>query len=112
MSQEEWSLEKYVTGRGNCPFDEWFKSLDAQTRARINARLNRLRLGNFGDFKGVGTGVYELRLFFGPGYRVYYGLVGKQVVLLLAGGTKKQQNRDIRAAQQFWAEYLDEQGGD
>lgn len=110
MSQEEWKLEKYVTGMGDCPFDEWFRSLDAQTRARINARLNRLRLGNFGDFKSVGTGVYELRLFFGPGYRVYYGLAGKQVVLLLAGGTKKQQNKDIKAAQQFWAEYLNEQG--
>lgn len=108
MSQEEWKLDKYVTDRGDCPFDEWLKSLDAQTRVRINARLNRLRLGNFGDFKSVGTGVYELRLFFGPGYRVYYGLAGKQVVLLLAGGTKKKQDRDIRAAQQFWDEYRDE----
>jgi len=110
MSQEEWRLEKYVTDRGDCPFDDWFASLDAQTRARINARLTRLRLGNFGDFKGVGAGVYELRLFFGPGYRVYYGLAGKQVVLLLAGGTKKQQDKDIRTAQQFWTKYRDEQG--
>lgn len=109
MSQGQWELQKYVTPEGTCPFDAWFANLDAQTQARIDARLDRVSLGNFGDRKSIGAGVYELRFFFGPGYRVYYGLAGRRVVLLLVGGDKKGQNKDIQTAQRLWATYQNEQ---
>lgn len=73
----------------------------------MRARLNRIRLGNFGDCKGVGGGVEELRIDFGPGYRVYFGREGSFVVILLCGGDKRSQARDILIAQQYWREYLD-----
>jgi len=110
MSQETWEIQKYATPSGDCPFDDWFEELNDATQARIAARLNRLRLGNFGDAKLLGEGVFELRFFFGPGYRVYYGLAGKRIVLLLVGGSKQRQNKDIKAAQGFWAAYQDERG--
>ena len=108
MSQGQWELQKYVTATGRCPFDEWFATLDSQTQARIDVRLDRVSLGNFGDYKSVGGGVYELRFFFGAGYRIYYGLVGKRIVLLLVGGEKKRQNKDIGLAQALWKAYQDE----
>ncbi|PSN12905.1 addiction module killer protein [filamentous cyanobacterium CCT1] len=109
MSKKQWTLQKYVSSAGDCLFDEWFESLDAQTQARIDARLDRVSLGNFGDCKSVGEGVYELRFFFGPGYRIYYGLAGKQVVLLVVGGDKKSQNKDISMAQRLWAAFQQQQ---
>lgn len=111
MSQEQREIQKYVTDKGVCPFDEWFETLDSQTQARIDVRLDRVSLGNFGDYKSVGEGVYELRFTFGPGFRLYYGLVEKRIVLLLIGGSKKTQNRDIKAAQKFWRMYQDEYRG-
>lgn len=108
MSQKQWELRKYATKTGTCPFDEWFETLDATTQTRIDVRLDRVSLGNFGDCKSIGQGVYELRFFFGAGYRVYYGLVGTQIVLLLVGGSKKSQNRDIKMAHKLWADYQDE----
>ena len=110
MSQQEWEILKYVTETGVCPFDEWFNTLDSVTQARIDVRLDRVTLGNFGDHQSVGSGVYELRFFFGPGYRIYYGIVGKRIVLLLTGESKKRQSRDVKAAQRFWAAYQSEQG--
>lgn len=110
MSQSPWTLQKYVTETGECPFDRWFEDLDVQTQARIDVRLDRISLGNFGDYKSVGEGVYELRFFFGSGYRIYYGLVDKRIVLLLIGGSKKRQNRDIKIAQRLWVAYQNEQG--
>ncbi len=74
--------------------------------AIVRARLNRIRLGNFGDCKSVGGGVEELRIDFGPGYRVYYGREGSLVVVLLCGGDKRTQARDILTAQKYWKEYL------
>jgi len=76
----------------------------------VRSRLNRIRLGNFGDCKSVGGGVEELRIDFGPGYRVYYGREGALVVVLLCGGSKKSQARDIVTAQRQWKEYLDAKG--
>ena len=80
-------------------YAEWFSSLrDRQAKARIDIRIRRLSLGNPGDVKAVGEGVAELRIDYGPGYRVYFVQHGQTVVILLAGGDKRTQNRDIKAA--------------
>ena len=76
-----------------------------QAQARILTRLRRIALGNLGDHEGVGEGVSELRLRFGPGYRIYYGMDGREIVVLLGGGTKQRQNRDVRDAQARWRDY-------
>jgi putative addiction module killer protein len=90
------------------PFSEWLASLrDARAVGIVRARINRMRLGNFGDCKSVGSGVEELRIDFGPGYRLYYGRQGQFVAVLLCGGDKKTQDRDILTAQKYWKEYLD-----
>ncbi|NJN23633.1 MAG: type II toxin-antitoxin system RelE/ParE family toxin [Acaryochloridaceae cyanobacterium RL_2_7] len=92
----------------NCSTDEWFNGLDAKSQARILVRFDRVRLGNFGDCDSVGAGVSEFRFFFGPGYRVYYGCLDGRIVLLLVGGSKKKQPKDIKLAQKLWAEFQDE----
>jgi putative addiction module killer protein len=78
---------------------------DSQSRARIRVRLARVRLGNFGDAHAVGGGIWELRIDYGPGYRVYYARSGTATLLLLCGGDKSTQERDIRQAQASWSEY-------
>ena len=103
---KERELREYLTETGRNPFREWLHSLrDRQARARIRVRLNRVRLGNLGDCKSVGEGVLELRLDFGPGYRVYFGQAGDVLVILLCGGDKRTQTRDIVTAQQSWQSY-------
>lgn len=103
---KEKELREYLTETGHNPFREWVHTLrDGTTRARIRVRLNRVRLGNLGDCKPVGEGVMELRLDFGPGYRVYFGQVGEIVVLLLCGGDKRTQSRDIATAKLYWQSY-------
>lgn len=100
-------IRLYRGARPRPPFTEWLASLkDKRTVAAIQARLNRIRLGNFGDSKSVGLGVYELRIDFGPGYRIYYGREGASIVILLSAGGKRGQDRDIRKAQSFWKDYL------
>lgn len=88
-------------------FIKWMKRLrDANARARINVRIRRISLsGNFGDVKPVGDGVYELRINYGPGYRVYYSQRGREIVLLLIGGDKSSQQKDIDKAKKLNAEY-------
>jgi putative addiction module killer protein len=99
----EWEIKKLELSGGLVPFDEWFDSLrDKRMQAAVDARLARVRAGNFGDRKSVGGGVFELRIAFGPGLRVYYGLHGEQIVILLGGGDKGSQSRDIRRAQELW----------
>jgi putative addiction module killer protein len=99
-------IKKLELQNGLVPFDEWFDSLrDKKTQAAVDARLTRVRAGNFGDCKSMGGGVFELRISFGPGLRVYYGLHGQQVVVLLGGGDKRSQSRDIRRAQQLWQQF-------
>jgi len=99
-------ISTYVTPDNQlCPFDEWFEQLDPKTQSRVEDRLDRVRAGNFGDHHSVGNGVRELRLMFGAGYRIYYGIVDGKIVLLLGGGSKKQQNRDIQAAKNCWMEF-------
>lgn len=83
-------------------YSEWFDALrDTQARARINTRLRRLSLGNPGDVKPVGEGVSELRIDYGPGYRVYFTQRGREVVILLAGGDKRTQDKDIQTAREL-----------
>ena len=102
----ERELKKLELENGLVPFDEWFDSLrDRKMQAALDARLTRVRAGNFGDCKSVGGGVFELRIALGPGLRVYYGLHGQQVVILLGGGDKSTQARDIRRAQQLWQQF-------
>ena len=104
---QEIEILLYRSGQSK-PFSDWLASLrDTRAVGIVRARLNRIRLGNFGDCKSVGGGVEELRIDFGPGYRVYYGRQGSLVVVLLCGGDKRTQARDILAAQKYWKEYLD-----
>lgn len=99
-------LQIYVTEEGREPFSEWLTSLrDYKARAKIRVRLDRVRLGNFGDCHGVGDGVQELRIDYGPGYRVYFGQEGSTIVLLLCGGDKSTQTKDIETAKQYWITY-------
>jgi putative addiction module killer protein len=100
----------YETEQGGAPFSEWLDSLrDRSARARIRKRLDRVELGNFGDYKAVGEGVYELRIDYGPGYRVYYGNIDLTIVLLLCGGDKDTQEGDIEQAKQFWNDFKQRQ---
>lgn len=102
--QKELSL--YVTQDGKKPFIEWLESLDNIMRYRIKERLDRVALGNLGDYKSIGGGVKELRLKFGPGYRIYFGEDRGAIILLLCGGDKSTQSKDIKKAQQYWNDYL------
>jgi putative addiction module killer protein len=111
MEDKQWEIQKYVLDSGVCPFDEWFNTLDIQTQTKIDVRFDRISLGNFGDKKSVGQGVYELRFHFGSGYRVYFGIAGKRIILLLLGGIKKSQTKDINTAQKMWNNYQKEQKG-
>ena len=106
METKKWDIREYLRPDGKCPFRYWLRSLkNAKTRARIRVRINRIRLGNFGDCKSVGSGVSEFRIDYGPGYRVYFGRVGEKLVLLLCGGTKKNQEKDIKLAKEYWYDY-------
>ena len=98
-------LCEFEDDNGRSPFKIWFKALDVIGAARIQRVLTRLELGNTSSVKGVGGGVFELRIDFGPGYRVYFGKDGSEIVILLGGGTKKRQNRDIHTAQANWQSY-------
>jgi putative addiction module killer protein len=98
-------VREFVDLKGKSPYRVWLVKLDPATIARVIAAVLRLEGGNFSAAKSVGAGVSELRLDFGPGYRVYFGMDGARLVILLAGGTKKRQQTDIETAQSFWAEY-------
>ena len=101
------NVREYETADGKVPFREWLETLDRAVRARIQARVLRFEAGNLGDHKSVGAGVREARIMSGPGYRIYFGRDGTSLVLLLAGGTKGSQTRDIRRAQDYWRDYLE-----
>jgi putative addiction module killer protein len=100
------SVLVYRDRDGRLPFDEWLRVLrDTNVVARLLARIGRIRRGNLGDCKPVGEGVSELRVDYGPGYRIYFGQKGQTLVILLCGGDKRTQERDIRQAQQYWGDY-------
>lgn len=98
-------LVVYVTEEGKAPFDDWFNKLDTAAALKIRTALARIETGNLGDVKHVGQGVSERRITFGPGYRVYFGQDGDKLVILLCGGTKKRQSKDIEQAKAFWHDY-------
>jgi len=103
---EEFQLEYYQQENGAVPFRDWLRELrDMRAAARIRARLTRIRAGNFGTIRALGDGVSELKIDYGPGYRVYYAMSGKTVVLLLIGGDKSTQKKDIQTAKNFWRDY-------
>lgn len=100
-------MEIYHTLSGKEPYTEWLEGLDRTVRARINARIARIReTSNLGDYDPVGEGVYELRFDFGPGYRVYFGLKTELYLILLFGGYKKGQQRDIDKSIEYWKDHL------
>lgn len=99
------AVREYLTADGRNPFRDWLSILDGAVRARVQARVLRFEMGNLGDHKSVGHGVLEARLAFGPGYRIYFALHGATVVLLLLGGDKGSQVKDIRTARQYWADF-------
>lgn len=90
---------------GSSPFAKWFSALDAQAAAKVAVALYRLEQGNVSNVKSVGKGVSEYKIDFGPGYRIYFGQEGGELVILLGGGAKKTQDMDIQIAQTLWAEY-------
>lgn len=102
------TVREYITADGANPFRNWLARLALETRARIQVRILRFEAGNLGDHKAVGDGVWEARLDFGPGYRVYFAKAGRTVVLLLVGGDKRSQAKDINQAKQYWAQYRQE----
>ena len=96
---------EYLDAAGQSPYRDWFDSLDAQAAAKVAVAVTRIELGNLSNVKSVGAGVQEFRIDFGPGYRIYLGRDGDRFVILLAGGTKSRQQKDIATAQKRWADY-------
>jgi putative addiction module killer protein len=106
MTDTAYQLEYYQKESGEVPFSKWLEDLRDRTAiARIRIRLGRVRLGNFGTVKPVGDGVAEFKIDHGPGYRVYYAISGKSMVLLLVGGDKSTQSKDIETAKRYWQDY-------
>jgi putative addiction module killer protein len=99
-------VKTYKDEHGNEPFIDWLESIkDKTTQVRIRLRLMRIERGSFGDHRSIGEGLYELRLHFGSGYRIYYGQVDDEIVLLLAGGDKSTQKQDIQRVKYYWQDY-------
>ena len=98
-------ISEYVDARGSSPFARWFDRLDVRAAAKVATALSRMEQGNLSNAKGVGAGVVEYRIDFGPGYRIYFGRDGEALIVLLGGGTKTRQQRDIETAAAVWREY-------
>ena len=98
-------VREYVDAAGRSPFTKWLRALNVQTAAKVATALERIAQGNLSNVETVGKGVLEYKVDFGPGYRIYFGRDGEQLVILLAGGTKKRQQEDIRQAKANWEDY-------
>ncbi len=107
----QFSINEYQTTDGHSPFSKWFDNLNASAAAKVRVAIARIELGNFSNSKAVGSSVWEIKIDFGPGYRVYYGKDGDKIIILLAGGTKKRQQRDIEKAKELWLEFKKRKGG-
>jgi putative addiction module killer protein len=106
MQAFPYEIDYYVTKESKKPFKEWLENLrDSKARAKIRVRLDRARLGNLGDNRAVGEGVRELRVDYGPGYRIYFAIEGNRLILLLLGGEKSEQDRDIVRAKDYWRDH-------
>ena len=101
------TIKEYLSADGRSYFGEWLQGLDISAKARIQARILRFEMGNLGDHKSIGGSLWEARVMFGPGYRIYFGKDGLSIILLLLGGDKSSQERDIRKARRLWEEYLE-----
>ena len=97
-------VREYLTEDGRSPFARWFNKLDVRAAVRVTIALNRMEQGNLSNSKSLG-GIFEYKLIYGPGYRIYYGRDGDLLILLLGGGTKKTQSKDILSAKQPWIDY-------
>jgi len=104
---KHYTVHEYVCADGVSPFREWLDELPVPVRARIQARVTRFEMGNLGDRKPVGGSVFEARFHFGPGYRLYFGIDGLTLIILLCGGEKSSQRSDVRRAKQGWQDYLE-----
>jgi putative addiction module killer protein len=112
MENRERVLEMYVRKDGKTPYRDWFLGLkDKKAAAKILRRLDLLILGGFGKHRILGGGLAELKIDLGPGYRIYVGLAGPVLVILLCGGDKRSQERDIELAKAYWDDYRDKEGG-
>jgi putative addiction module killer protein len=98
-------IAEYLNELGKSPFAAWFDRLNAQAAAKVTIALARIETGNLSNVKTIGAGVLEFRINFGPGYRLYFGRDGNELVILLAGGTKSRQQQDIDDAQARWLDY-------
>jgi len=101
-------IEIYVTDDGKRPFEKWLGNIDRQARKRVSIAIERLAEGNTGGLKSIGGGVHEIRLTYGAGIRIYLGMDGDRLVILLHGGTKHRQSTDIAKAKELWRAYQDE----
>jgi len=99
------NVTQYETESGGVPFKRWFDSLGAKAALKVRTAVAQMEAGNFGDHKAVGSGVWERRINFEKGYRIYYGKDGEELVILFWGGTKSRQQSDIDKAKQYWSEY-------
>lgn len=100
-------IRVYTTERGKTPYIDWLKKQDKTAMSRVRVAIDRLRSGNTGNLKSVGDGVYEVRLTFGAGFRIYLGWEDDGIVILLQGGTKHRQSADIAKVKEFWRDYLE-----
>jgi putative addiction module killer protein len=98
-------IVEYETESGDSPFGRWFDGLNAPAAAKITVALIRLGQGNTSNVESVGSGVCESKIDFGPGYRIYFGFDGKELVVLVGGGSKKRQHQDIETAKSHWLDY-------
>ena len=105
MPTSKYEIRKLLLNNRVCPFDEWFSSLEAEDQYIVDSRLLRVRLGSFGEINNVSEGVWELKFRKGAACRIYYGQIGREIVLLIVGGDKRTQKRDIVKARELFSEY-------
>jgi putative addiction module killer protein len=101
---------EYLDPKGRSPYAKWFDGLNAEAAAKVATAIYRLSDGNFSNVKGVGGGVFEKKIDFGPGYRIYFGKDGDTVVILLGGSSKQRQQEAIEAAKERWSDYRSRRG--